>query len=102
MSLLDALFRSGVASGVATVNFGTVGSSDASVAVTGQSAILATSAANAWIVAAATADHTADEHVVEEIDVIVGPPTAGVGFTIYARTRNVALRGAFSVKWSWS
>jgi hypothetical protein len=53
------------------------------VAVTGQAAILAGSLAEAWIFPAATADHSADEHLVETLKVFAGNVVAGTGFTIY-------------------
>ena len=76
-------------SGETTVDFGAFpGKSDASVVVTGQAGILATSNLSAWITAKATADHSADEHWVETIDVMAGNISAGVGFTIYAKNTN--------------
>jgi hypothetical protein len=73
------------AQGSTTVTFGAFpGASDTSVAVTGQAAILAGSLVEAWILPAATADHTADEHWVETIQVRAGNVVAGTGFTIWA------------------
>lgn len=89
------------AAGTTVVDFGSAGATDASVAVTGQTGIAATSAVLAQIQATASADHTADEHRVEEIDVSAGSITAGTGFTIYAKTRNFPLYGKWSVAWSW-
>jgi hypothetical protein len=81
---LTAVPRSG--SGVTTVNFGAFpGSSDASVAITGQGGIASGSKVKAWIVATATIDHSADEHWLETIDVIAGNIVPGTGFTIYAK-----------------
>jgi len=72
------------ASGTATLDFGAFpGASDASVAVTGQAAILAGSLVEAWLRMEATADHSADEHLVETIKVLAGNIVAGTGFTIY-------------------
>ena len=72
--------------GTTTINFGAFpGSSDASVTVTGQAGITAGSVVNAWIYPSATADHTADEHFVETIQVYAGNIVAGTGFTIYAK-----------------
>jgi hypothetical protein len=89
--------------GVATINFGAFpGSTDASVAVTGQTDILAGSSVFASLRATATADHSVDEHVVEEMDVLAGSIIPGTGFTIYARTRNTAISGQWSVAWSWA
>lgn len=73
------------ASGVTEVDFGAFpGNSDSSVAVTGQASIVAGSVVNAWIVATATSDHSADEHFIETIRVTAGNIIAGTGFTIYA------------------
>lgn len=73
------------AQGTTTVNFGAFpGGSDAAVVVTGQTAITGTSLVEAWLFPAATADHTADEHVVESIKVMAGNVSPGVGFTVYA------------------
>ncbi len=72
-------------SGTTSINFGAFpGNPMAEVAVTGQATILSASKTEAWILPATTADHSADEHVVEPIRVVAGPAVAGVGFTIYA------------------
>ncbi len=72
------------ATGIATIDFGVFpGKSDASVDVTGQAAIVAGSLVEAWIRPVATADHSADEHLVETLKVIAGNIVAGTGFTIY-------------------
>lgn len=73
------------AQGSTTVDFGAFpGSSDTSVAVTGQASILAGSLVEAWLSPVATADHTADEHWLETIRVVAGNVVASTGFTIYA------------------
>jgi hypothetical protein len=72
------------AQGTATIDFGAFpGKTDASVDVTGQAAIVAGSLVEAWIRPVATADHTADEHMVDTIKVFAGNIVAGTGFTIY-------------------
>lgn len=83
---LATIAGGGHTTGLTTVDFGAFpGASDASVTVTGQTGILAGSQVNAWIVATATADHSADEHWIETIAVTAGNISPGVGFTIYAR-----------------
>lgn len=73
------------AQGTTTIDFGAFpGGSDASVTVTGQASILSGSLVEAWLYPTATADHTADEHLVETIRVVAGNVVAGTGFTIYA------------------
>lgn len=70
--------------GTALLDFGAFpGASDAAIAITGQTSILAGSLAEAWIFPAATADHSADEHWVESLRVFAGNVVAGTGFTIY-------------------
>jgi hypothetical protein len=87
----------GLSAGTATVDFGAFpGKSDASVVVTGQTGILATSRVTACIVATATDDHSADEHWVESIQVTPGSIVPGEGFTIYARnTSEISEPGPF-------
>lgn len=71
--------------GTTTIDFGAFpGASDASVNVTGQAGILGTSLVEAWLYPSATADHSADEHMLETIKVTAGNIIAGTGFTIYA------------------
>lgn len=73
------------AQGTTTVDFGAFpGKSDASVAVTGQASIVAGSLVEAWMRLEATADHSADEHLLETVKVSAGLIVAGTGFTIYA------------------
>lgn len=80
------------ATGKTTVNFGAFpGKSDASVNVTGQASIVAGSLVEAWIFPDATADHSADEHLVESIRVVAGNIIPGTGFTIYAFNTNEIL-----------
>ncbi len=93
----------GINSGVTTVDFGAIpGGTDTSVAVTGQAGILSGSTVIASIRPATTADHSVDEHRVEEIDICAGDISPGTGFTIYAKTRNRRLYGQWSVSWVWS
>jgi len=76
------------AQGTAILDFGAFpGQTDTSLAVA-DAAILAGSLVEAWIWPLATADHTADEHIVEPLNVFAGNVQAGVGFTLYLRTDN--------------
>lgn len=111
-----------MATGTATLDFGAFpGVSDTSVAVTGQAAIVAGSLVEAWIRPVATADHTADEHMLENIKVVAGNIAAGTGFTIYGfnttphfpggekidgnfvvtPTNSSRLYGQWTVAWAW-
>jgi len=72
------------AQGTTTIDFGTFpGKSDTSVTVTGQASIVAGSLVEAWVRPVATADHLADEHLIESVKVIAGNIVAGTSFTIY-------------------
>lgn len=72
------------ATGTATLNFGAFpGASDTSVAVTGQTGIVAGSLVEAWIRPVDNVDHSADEHMVETLKVFAASIVAGTGFTIY-------------------
>ena len=72
--------------GTTTVDFGAFpGSTETSVAVTGQASIVSGSVVQAWIRPVDTADHLADEHMIEPIAVFAGNIVAATGFTIYAR-----------------
>lgn len=112
--------------GTAVLNFGSFpGASDASVAVVGQAGIIAGSTLQAWIRPVATADHSADEHWVETLEVMAGNIVPGTGFTVYGKNTNVVsemplghltsgqnksrgagrgtmLYGQFNVSWQWS
>ena len=77
------------AQGTVILNFGVFpGASDASVAVTGQAAIVSGSLVEAWLRPIGTADHTADEHMVETLKVFAGNISAGIGFTVYGFNTN--------------
>lgn len=77
------------ATGTTTIDFGAFpGTADASVAVTGQGAIGSSSLVEAWIFPAATADHTADEHLVDPPRVVAGSVVAATGFTIFGFCRD--------------
>jgi hypothetical protein len=93
------------ATGTATINFGAhPGANEASVAVTGQTAISATSKAEAWVMADdTTSDHTAKDHrfFATLCSPTCGTPTANTGFTIYA-TCLQKLSGTYQVRWVWA
>lgn len=114
------------AQGTATIDFGAFpGTSDTSVFVA-QAAITSGALVEAWVWPAATADHSADEHVVETLTVIAGNVVPGVGFTIYGFNtsgvtetplgwlssgqnpraggagRGTRLYGQWSVAWVWN
>ena len=96
-----------MATGTATIDFGAFpGKADTSLAITGQGSIASGSLVEAWLRPADTADHTADEHMVEAIHVFAADIVAGTGFTIHGRStsgfgQSTRLYGTFSVAWAW-
>ncbi len=87
--------------GTATLNFGTA-TAQTSVAVIGQTNILATSVCEAYMMASTTTDHSADEHANEDIQLICGNIVEGTGFTIYAKLRHGVANGQYTVQWVWA
>lgn len=89
--------------GTATLDFG-LGSQIASVAVTGEADIQATSHCDAFIQANdSTADYTDYQHMMLAafVDFVCGSVVAGTGFTINAISR-MKLTGTVKVRWVWS
>ena len=93
------------AQGTATIDFGaSPGVNEASIAVTGQTTISATSKAEAFIMADdTTSDHTASDHrwLSALVGLTCGTPTAATGFTIYV-TSLEKLTGTFKLRWVWT
>lgn len=91
--------------GTATIDFGAFpGANEASVAVTGQTGISATSKVDTWVMADdTTSDHTANDHRYLPLFAVFSAttPTAGTGFTIHARSTQ-RLQGTFQVRWIWA
>lgn len=91
--------------GTATLSFGAFpGSNEASVVVTGQAAIGVGSKAESFIMADdVSTDHTAGDHRYAALllGLSCGTPTAGIGFTIYARCID-AMQGNFTLRWVWA
>lgn len=96
------------AQGTATLDFGAFpGSSFASVNVTGQAGIVSGSLVEAWLRPVDTADHRADEHMLETIQVFAANIVAATGFTIYGVdsgqvAKTGMLYGLWSVAWVWN
>ena len=103
--------------GTATIDFGAFpGKSDGSIVVIGQAAILAGSFVEAWLRPVVTADHSADEHMVETLKVVAGDIVAATGFTIYGFNTNqihepdepkfsggrgTRIYGLWTIAWAW-
>jgi len=93
------------ATGTATIDFGAApGSNEASIAVTGQGSISATSKVEAYVMASdTTSDHSASDHdyVRLWLALTCGTPTVATGFTIYGRSTE-RLQGTFALRWVWT
>ena len=93
-----------ITDGTATIDFGAFpGSNDVNVAVTGQATILAGSKPSAYIGASdSVGGHTAADHryIAAFMALTCADPTAGTGFTIYARSTE-RLEGTYVVRWAW-
>ena len=90
--------------GSAVIDFGAwPGSNEASAAVTGQASILATSGAEAYLMAEAAGTHTAADarYAALLIGLSCSVPVAADGFTIYARSLH-KMQGQFAVRWVWA
>lgn len=90
--------------GTAVLDFGSTPSSEASVTVTGQAAILTTSTVEAFMQGSSTAGNDATDHrfAAVALKFICDSLVAGTGFTIYATSIAGLADGTFNVKWSWS
>ena len=90
--------------GTAILSFGAhPGSNEAEVAVTGQGSIVATSNAEAYVMAEVYGAHTANDHAYFSMlgKPTCGIPTAATGFTIYFKSPE-KLTGDFKVHWVWA
>lgn len=90
-------------SGVATLDFGPIGSvrNWATVQVTGQTGIQASSMVGVWVRIEATPEHTESELIAESLRVEAMNIVPGVGFTIYGRCLNGSFYGRVKVNWAW-
>lgn len=92
------------AQGHTTVDFGAAPGSGMSgtVTITGQSGISSSSEVEAWIRCEDSADHSADEHFIENIRVRAGNIVAGTGFDIIAECTFGLTYGVWNVSWVWN
>ena len=92
-----------MATGTTTIDFGAFpGSLYTTVVITGQAAIVAGSIVEAWIRPIATADHLADEHIVDPPEIVAADIIAGDRFTIHGRSNNqYRHHGLFTLAWAW-
>lgn len=91
-------------SGTATLNFGVIGSpsSRATVAVTGQTNIVAGSRVEAWLQYTATTDHSVDElREFIPLHVFAHTIVVGTGFTVEGEVLKGKAYGDFTCQWAW-
>lgn len=90
--------------GTAVLNFSASPSDYASVAVTGQGSILATSRVEPFFMGSTTGDSDEEDHLMaaHNIELVCTIPTAGVGFTIHAFVLQGLTANTFNVQWVWS
>jgi hypothetical protein len=78
------------------------GTDMATVDVSGQVGLVSASRVEAWVLAEASADHSIDEHLIEELDVKAGWVVDGT-LRVYGRgTGQQPLVGQFNVGWVWT
>jgi hypothetical protein len=89
--------------GHTTVDFGAFpGKAEAQATITGQGSILAASDVDAWIRCESSADHSADEHEIEDFDVFPKSIVAGTGFNVTVRPRWGRCYGVYNFTWVWA
>lgn len=90
--------------GTAELDFGSgAGSNEASVAVTGIAGITAGAKVEAFFMRDTSPDHSVGDHLYAAalVGLACGSVSAGVGFTIYARSLE-KLTGRFTVNYVWA
>lgn len=93
-----------MATGIATISFGTTPVQEGTIAVTGQAAILTTSYIEAFIMADdTTVDNDATSHDFAAVSFRLTCKTliAGTGFTIKVTTIAGGCTGDFKIRWVW-
>lgn len=91
------------AQGHTTVDFGAFpGTAEAQVSITGQAGIVAASDVEAWIRCESSADHSSEEHMIEDFIVQAQDIVAATGFLISARPLTGRCYGVFNVSWVWN
>lgn len=86
----------------AVIDFGT-GAQEASVSITGLGSILATSFAEAFIMAESNAENSVDDHILASryITLVCTVPVAATGFTVNAFCE-IGLKGKYNIKAVWN
>lgn len=90
--------------GTAVLDFGDTPDDFASVDVTGQTSILATSHVRCWLQGETMANNAPEDHILlgAFAKLIPSDPTPGVGFTINCIVLEGLFTKKFRLKWLWS
>lgn len=89
--------------GNTTVDFGAFpGAAQARTTISGQGSILTTHAVEAWVRCEASADHSAEEHGIEDFEVQAQSIAAASGFTVVVRPRVGRCYGIYNISWVWN
>lgn len=91
------------ANGHTTFDFGAAPGSggDVRISIAGQADIVAASDVEAEIRCENSADHSADEHFVENVRFRAGNILSGTGFDIVGEPTLGGVHGVFNVTWVW-
>jgi hypothetical protein len=89
--------------GSVILDFGPEPGSNEAVVTVSDATIDASALAEAFYMADTTADHTSNDHTYAALitKLTCGAVTAGVGFTVYARSTE-KMAGTFSIRWVWA
>lgn len=89
--------------GHTTIDFGAApGVDSVRKSITSETGILAGSDVEATMRCEASADHSADEHFIENIRINAGNIVAGTGFDIFAECTLGTAYGLWNVTWVWN
>lgn len=89
--------------GHTTIDFGAFpGKAEARASVAGQASMLTSSDVEAWIRCEDSADHSAEEHGIEDFEVQAQSIVAATGFTLIVRPLIGICYGVFNVSWVWN
>ena len=89
--------------GHTTVDFGAFpGRTQARVSITGQAAIVTASDVDAWVRCEDSADHSAEEHGIEDFEAQAQSIVAATGFEIVVRPRVGRCYGLYNISWVWN
>ena len=91
------------AQGTTTLDFGAFpGKAQTTRTITGQAGINASSLIEAWVGYGTTADHSEDEHAIEDFFVSIESVVIGAGFDIWLWPKVGRCYGLYNISWAWN